>query len=324
MKPFLLFLFCACSLYVHAQSSKDTIDYLTDYKNEKCEPYQACYYHMAFKENDWWHVKDYYLSSQTIAVDGVYSDDSMKTKEGVFYWRYENGNIQKKGRYVHGKKMGLWREYYEDGKLADSSFYIEDIPATASFKWDKDGKIAHIGIYDKEGNGTGYLTQYHPDKSISAFGKYSEKYEKDSTWTYSYNNGVISYKEYFEKGNLLKEECFDDKGNAMLNCESEAMPQFPGGGEPAFRKFIQHTGQFPDDYKFMNGNECMVVARFVVGTDGGIDDVKLIKKVHPAFDREVIYTIKKSPKWKPASDHNRPVRVYYTIGFIFRDDRDKR
>ncbi len=60
-----------------------------------------------------------------------------------------------------------------------------------------------------------------------------------------------------------------------------------------------------------------VTVKFVVGTNGGVQEVEVIKGLLPALDQEAVRVIKSSPKWKPAMKDGHPVRMTYTIPVAF-------
>ena len=61
-----------------------------------------------------------------------------------------------------------------------------------------------------------------------------------------------------------------------------------------------------------------VLVGFIVNKDGSIDEVKVMKSVHPALDEEAVRVIKAMPKWKPGKKGNKTVRVRYTLPMSFK------
>ena len=57
--------------------------------------------------------------------------------------------------------------------------------------------------------------------------------------------------------------------------------------------------------------------KFVVGTNGGIQEVEVEKGVFPSLDAEAVRVIKSSPKWKPGIKDGKPIRVTYHHPVIF-------
>ena len=94
----------------------------------------------------------------------------------------------------------------------------------------------------------------------------------------------------------------------------EVYPKFPGGPEKMF-EFIAYNLRWPDDDACIQGR---VVVSFIVEKDGSLTDVKVIKSVDPAFDKEAIRVVKSMPKWEPGMWRGKLARVKYCIPIIFR------
>lgn len=94
------------------------------------------------------------------------------------------------------------------------------------------------------------------------------------------------------------------------------MPDFPGG-QDALLKFLSANIQYPDTAR-KAGIEGRVVSRFVVGTDGTIEDIQIQRGLSPECDAEVIRVIKAMPQWIPAKQNGQMVKVYYTLPVSFR------
>lgn len=61
----------------------------------------------------------------------------------------------------------------------------------------------------------------------------------------------------------------------------------------------------------------IVEAKFLVGTDGSVEDIKIIKSHEKfGFDKEVISALKKW-KFKPVVYKGRNIKVYFNKEFIF-------
>ena len=93
------------------------------------------------------------------------------------------------------------------------------------------------------------------------------------------------------------------------------MPIYPGGIEKMF-EFIADNLRWPgDDDSCIQGR---VVVSFIVEKDGSLTDVKVIKSLDPAFDKEAIRVVKSMPKWKPGMWRGKPARIHYCIPIRFR------
>ena len=74
--------------------------------------------------------------------------------------------------------------------------------------------------------------------------------------------------------------------------------------------------KYPKEAKDANIDGTVKV-QFVVGSNGGVQEVEVLEGVHPALDAEAVRVIKSSPKWKPGKKDGKPVRVTYTLPVIF-------
>ena len=96
----------------------------------------------------------------------------------------------------------------------------------------------------------------------------------------------------------------------------EHMPSFQGGDLNQFRNFIQKNLSYPE-IAAENGIQGRVFVSFVVEPDGSVSNVKVLRGVDPAIDKEAIRAIKNSPKWSPGQQRGKPVRVSFNMPIVF-------
>ena len=96
----------------------------------------------------------------------------------------------------------------------------------------------------------------------------------------------------------------------------EEMPEFPGGMK-ALMDYLSTNVKYPEAAK-QAGISGRVTTRFVVGEDGVIRDVKVVRSVSPELDAEAIRVMSSMPKWKPGKQDGKPVPVRYTVPVNFR------
>ena len=97
----------------------------------------------------------------------------------------------------------------------------------------------------------------------------------------------------------------------------EKMPEFPDGGMSGLMKYLSANIRYPEA-AHKAGTQGRVTVQFVVGKDGSIGDVKVIRGVDPTLDAEAIRVISGMPKWKPGTQKGEPVNVRYTVPVMFR------
>ncbi len=95
----------------------------------------------------------------------------------------------------------------------------------------------------------------------------------------------------------------------------EEQPQYPGG-EEALKKFIVDNIQYPVTAA-ENGIQGRVYVSFTINIDGSITDVKVVRSISPELDAEAIRIVKALPKWKPAKQRGKTVKITYTIPITF-------
>ncbi len=96
----------------------------------------------------------------------------------------------------------------------------------------------------------------------------------------------------------------------------EQMPKFPGG-DSELMKFIGNNLKYPT-IDAENGIQGRVVLRFVVGKDGNVSDVTILRSLSPSSDKEAVRVVKSMPKWVPGMQNGRNVPVYFTLPVLFR------
>ena len=96
----------------------------------------------------------------------------------------------------------------------------------------------------------------------------------------------------------------------------EQMPSFPGGISGLMTYLNQNT-RYPAVAQ-ENGVRGRVVVSFVVGKDGHISDVTVLRSVDPSLDKEAIRVVRNMPRWTPGKQGGEPVRVRYNVPVSFR------
>ncbi|MCX6190265.1 MAG: energy transducer TonB [Bacteroidetes bacterium] len=95
----------------------------------------------------------------------------------------------------------------------------------------------------------------------------------------------------------------------------EIMPEFPGG-EGALMAYVKKNIVYPQ-VALDNDIQGKVTVDFVVGKDGTIRDVKVVKGIGFGCDQEAVRVVSKMPAWTPGRQNGRNVAVSYKLPIKF-------
>ncbi|WP_321332928.1 energy transducer TonB [uncultured Bacteroides sp.] len=96
----------------------------------------------------------------------------------------------------------------------------------------------------------------------------------------------------------------------------EQMPTFPGG-QAELLSFIGKNLKYPTIAQ-ENGTQGRVICQFIVGKDGTVRDVQVVKSLDPYCDKEAVRVIRSMPRWIPGKQNGKTVTVKYTVPIVFR------
>lgn len=205
---------------------------------------------------------------------------------------YISGNIQMIGNYKNKKgtlREGSFKYFFENGKIKSEGNYLKN---KANGKWKN---YLENGTLDSEG-------EYVDDRKSGEWIWYSEK-------------GKICSKENYKKDKRVDYKFFNEEGKEVDISIAEYLASFQGGDANNFTFWVLKNITYPIEAKGAHGT---VVIEFYVNTLGKIEDVKIIKSVNQFLDNEAIRVIKSSPLWIPAKQHNKEVKLFFTIPITFR------
>ena len=117
----------------------------------------------------------------------------------------------------------------------------------------------------------------------------------------------------FKSGNFNP----DKKQSAIPFQLVETKPSFNGGDANAFSKWVGNHLIYPEIAK-ENGIQGRVTVRFTINEDGRLSDVRVLRGIDPALDKEAVRVVSSSPKWKPGMIRGKVVPVTYTFPVIFQ------
>ena len=152
------------------------------------------------------------------------------------------------------------------------------------------------------------LSQDEKEATDKAFGQTNVDNGQDDRMNFETAvNEVVVETRPVEKPTEVKEEIFRSV---------EQMPQFPGG-DAALLKFLSSHINYPP-MAAENNVQGKVTVQFVVGKDGHVGEVKVVRSVDRELDNEAVRVCKLLPKFTPGRQNGQPVSVWYTLPVQFK------
>jgi periplasmic protein TonB len=100
----------------------------------------------------------------------------------------------------------------------------------------------------------------------------------------------------------------------------ERQPEFPGGSK-ALSAYLAENIHIPNSFARRNYNAGPIAAKFIIGKDGSVRDVRITtkpldkgsQKSMQDFMTAIISAVEKMPRWRPGQVNGEPVAVFYTL-----------
>ena len=127
---------------------------------------------------------------------------------------------------------------------------------------------------------------------------------------------VVGYAPEEKEQPVKQEETQTQPQEEVIFQVVEEMPQFPGGMAEAM-KFLARNMKYPTAAQQAK-IEGRVIVQFVVGRDGSVKNVEVLRGVSPELDAEAVRVVSMMPKWIPGKQRGKAVAVKYTMPIMFR------
>ena len=102
----------------------------------------------------------------------------------------------------------------------------------------------------------------------------------------------------------------DDEKKVM-----QKVPMYPNG-QRGIKMDVARKFRYPSGLS--SGIKGKIILRFTIDTKGYVDEVVIMKKLHPMLDEEAIRAVKKLDRFMPGFIDDKPVRVVYTLPINLR------
>ena len=130
---------------------------------------------------------------------------------------------------------------------------------------------------------------------------------EDDLIRYNISKRIINYGEQTKQLTVLEAQQQNFRNDQLMNYTTSK----------ALMDYLSANVKYPEAAK-QAGISGRVTTIFVVGEDGVIRDVKVVRSVSPELDAEAIRVMSSMPKWKPGKQDGKPVPVRYTVPVNFR------
>lgn len=110
----------------------------------------------------------------------------------------------------------------------------------------------------------------------------------------------------------------NDQDDAVYQVASESA-RFPGEGneKEKIMKFITENLKYPAAAKAA-GVQGRVIVKFIVERDGSLSNISVVKPLGHGCSEEAIRLVKSMPKWQPAKNDGKAVRVSQMLPIPFQ------
>lgn len=306
-------LFLLLPYLIFSQGINDKIIYL-DSSYFKVDEGKHVYYQI---------IKDFHLTKDAYVIEEFYKSGKIKktanstdnlgyTYFGTVTGFFENDSIESKTMYKDGSPNGAYSSYYPNGKKQVEGEYVldkfskhkEQVLKITSF-WDENGiqKVTDgNGIYDQR------YTNFHSTGSV-------KNGLKSGVWTGTDKKMKIEFAETFENGQFISGMSTDKYGVDRKYTEVNERPS-PKKGISHFYKFV--GSKFKINRKISATGK--IILSFIVDKNGSIDDIKIVKGIHPKLDEEAVRVLNLYADWQPGKVRGMDVNVLYSLPISIQND----
>lgn len=301
MKRLVLSLCMIATLQIQAQ-----VTTYYDWQWKSCDVSLARFFSVVEKTDSGWLRNDYFLATKKLQMSGLYKDEATETANGWFSYFYPNKKLSSIGRYVNGKRDGLWLSYHYNGMISDSTVYKNGSITGTSIGWHNNGYMQDSTEYSNDGKAV-YVSWF--DNGIASSAGRLAFNKKEGAWQYFHRNGRLAALEKYEHGDLLSRVYYDEEGTQLADTSNRDHSAVFRGSETKWKNYLENNLIWPRHVKLVNTDIITVTLIATINEEGNVDDVYVNVPFDPLFDDEALRVMKASPKWSPAVDHNRKVKT---------------
>ena len=137
-------------------------------------------------------------------------------KDGLWRLYYQNGKLKSESIYINGKKEGICREWWETGVLWTDGMYQND-KANGLMNWHNDEGLLVASGNMTNGKRDGLWKICGLKTALNCIEINFKMDKKDGSWKIYHDNGQLWKDQSWSEAKILSERCWDEKGNE-INC----------------------------------------------------------------------------------------------------------
>lgn len=165
---------------------------------------------------------------------------------------------------------------------------------------------------------TGRYPQHNTSKDTQAIIDY-EMMERELEFIYNFSLALANSEERlsFRPSDVpSRGEKYDD---VMSFYDCDQRPMFLNSSDPVtfLHRWVYQYLKYPPE-AVRDGVQGKVMVDFIIGKDGNVSNVRIVKGLSEEIDAEVLKVVSASPKWKPGRVNGNKVRTSLTIPVEFK------
>lgn len=260
----------------------------------------------------------FFYMSHSLYAEVNYKDNN---PEGPYTFYFENGQVEEKGQFQEGLRVGTIRKYFKNGQeqsvINHKPVYVEQthpkiVPANTIFKtlinsWDSLGTQQVL-----DGNGL-YEGPDSESDLLWSKGQYI-KGLKSGEWK-GYDGEELVFVESYNEGELVQGISYNEDGTTIEYELVSQNAEFPGNIEGWF-KYLRKNLKYPKKAK-RAGTQGIVHLYFVVDEDGTTRDIEVVSGIGDGCDEEAVRVVNESV-WKPAIERGKIIKSRLTMRLVFK------
>lgn len=159
-------------------------------------------------------------------------------------------------------------------------------------------------------NPVGIARSFYKDGELLDSSFYNDQSEKVYSYHY-FENGRLRGESHYDPSTKKENvKGYDSTGKEISGFILEQEAEFKGGQDGWRNHIVKNLNPNVPVKKKAEEGTYKVIIRFIVSPDGSLSDISPETSLGYGMEEEAIRVIKKSPRWNPAIQYNRPVKAY--------------